>query len=108
MFMLLAQMTAKQFKEQEVERLLGVLQATAAQEDGNIAYAVHVRQNDPRAFVVYELYQDKDACDRHVSLAVVQDILAALAGLLVQPADVVVGPVLSITGRTDLCHTGKT
>lgn len=82
MFLLLAELNAKPSAAQEVEGILRELVGVARAEPGNLAYAVHRQQDKPDAFVVYELYQDRAACDLHLASRPVQQALQRFDALL--------------------------
>ena len=89
MFLLLAELAAKPSVTDEVERVLRSLVDIARDEPGNVIYAVHRHQNSSDCFVLYELYEDRDACDEHVASEPVQRALKRLEPLLVSPPRIV-------------------
>lgn len=82
MLLLLAELHATTATRDEVARLLEGLAQLARTEPGCIAYTLHRRQEDPCAFVLYELYADRAACDAHLGSAPVQAVLERFGSLL--------------------------
>ncbi|GAB3541893.1 hypothetical protein GCM10027343_13040 [Noviherbaspirillum agri] len=82
MFLLLAELNAHPDATHEVGAILQELASAAHREPGNLVYAVHQALETPCHFVVYELYQDKSACDIHLASAPVQQALARFDILL--------------------------
>lgn len=79
MLLLLAELQATTTTRDEVAAALEGLAQLARREPGCIAYTLHRRQDDPCAFVLYELYADRAACDAHLGSAPVQDVLERFA-----------------------------
>lgn len=85
MYLLLAEMTARQSATAEVERILRNLVETTRDEPDAITYNVHRHQDDINRFLVYELYKDRGACDAHLSRDPIKGLIARLQPLLVTP-----------------------
>ncbi len=62
-----ARITAKDDKQDEVLSVLKDLVSRARDESGTVAYALHRHQSDPSVFLVYEQYKDVDALVEHSS-----------------------------------------
>jgi quinol monooxygenase YgiN len=54
-------------KEKEMEAVLRRLVEHTQTEEGTLEYVVHQSAEDPSTFLVYELYEDQAALDRHVT-----------------------------------------
>lgn len=85
MLLLLAELSATPSTRAQVAAALEGLAGQARAEAGCIAYTLHQRQDDPCAFVLYELYADRAACDAHLASPAVQSVLARFDTLLAAP-----------------------
>jgi quinol monooxygenase YgiN len=65
----IAEMTAKPGKEEELKRHLLVLVDHTRQEEGCVQYDLHVSNDDPRKFVFVENWISPEALDRHSKAA---------------------------------------
>lgn len=65
----IAEMTAKPGKEEELKRHLLVLVEQTRQEQGCVQYHLHVSDDDPRKFVFVENWTTSEALDRHTKSA---------------------------------------
>jgi quinol monooxygenase YgiN len=61
----IAEMTARPGKEDELKRHLLVLVDHTRQEEGCVQYDLHVASDDPRRFVLVENWTSAEALDRH-------------------------------------------
>ncbi|MBI3286195.1 MAG: antibiotic biosynthesis monooxygenase [Burkholderiales bacterium] len=85
MLLLLAELQTKPAFTAQVEAILRQLAEVAAQESGNVCYAVHSPQEQPGSFVLYELYRDRHACESHLQSARVQKALQDFESMLLAP-----------------------
>lgn len=91
----IAILTAKPGLEGELQALLSSLAESSRQEPGNLGYDVWRDRDDPRRFVLDEVYQDDEAVSEHRATAHFQDYLARIGGLadrlavVAHPIDVV-------------------
>ena len=65
----IAEMTAKPGKEEELKRHLLVLVEHTRQEEGCVQYHLHVSDDDSRKFVIVENWTTREALDRHARSA---------------------------------------
>ena len=98
MFLLLAELNAKPSAANEVAELLTGLVSVARSEPGNLVYAVHRQHDNPDAFVLYELYKDRAACDAHLAAAPVQQVLQRFETLLLGPPRIVFCDTVATSG----------
>jgi quinol monooxygenase YgiN len=61
----IARWTAKPREEEAVAAALARLAEASRSEPGNLAYQPHRDPDDPRVFVIYEVYVDEDAITAH-------------------------------------------
>ncbi|WP_157644290.1 putative quinol monooxygenase [Bradyrhizobium sp. WSM2793] len=85
MYLLLAEMTARQSATAEVEHILRSLVEMTRDEPDTVTYNAHRHQHDASRFLVYELYKDRGACDAHLSRDPIKGLIARLQPLLVAP-----------------------
>jgi quinol monooxygenase YgiN len=64
-FVLAARLTAAEGNEEKVAELLTELAAASRQEPGCLHYVPCRDPENPRAFLIFEVYQDGDAFDAH-------------------------------------------
>ncbi|WP_420992274.1 putative quinol monooxygenase [Cupriavidus sp. 30B13] len=89
-----AVLTAKEGREVELETLLRGLTAPSRAESGNLRYDLWRDIENPRQFVLDELYQDEAAIDSHRATGHFQDYrsrigdLAERMAVVVRPVDV--------------------
>lgn len=82
LLVVVATITAKPGKEQEVkDLLLSVIEPTRA-ERGNVLYTLHQGTDDPATFVFYENWTSRAELDEHLASPGLQAGLAALADLV--------------------------
>lgn len=98
MFLLLAELNARPEAAQEVEGMLQGLTEVARGEPGNLVYAVHRQQDNRAAFVLYELYRDRAACDAHLASEPVQRVLQRFDTLLAAPPRIVFCDTVATAG----------
>jgi quinol monooxygenase YgiN len=98
MLLLLAELNAKPSAAEEVEGILRGLVDVTRRENGNLAYAVHRQQADRNAFVLYELYKDRAACDVHLASEPVQQALKRFDALLAAAPRIVFCDTVSAAG----------
>ena len=68
-YVVAAKWIAREGLEAEVAAALGRLQAASLQEPGCREYRVHREIDDPRSFLLYELYDDAAAYQAHLESA---------------------------------------
>lgn len=98
MFLLLVELNAKPSAGAEVESVLAELAAVARAEAGNVIYAVHRQQENPQAYVLYELYRDRAAWEAHLAMASVQDALQRFEKLLTAAPRIVCCDTVALAG----------
>jgi quinol monooxygenase YgiN len=98
MLLLLAELNARPGAAKEVSIILQGLADLARHEPGNVAYNVHRQQDNLQAFVLYELYRDRAACDAHLASPPVQQALQRFETLLTAPPRVVFCDTLATAG----------
>ena len=64
---LLAEFTATPGSEARVARLVTALAEQVRAEPGNLAFEVHTKAEQPRAYWIYEVYRDEDAFQTHLT-----------------------------------------
>lgn len=79
---LVAELDAVDGAGDRVARLLADYGRTVQGDDETIVFAAHRRTDDPRRFVVYEVYQDEAGFRRHLERPANAAFNAAVAGLL--------------------------
>ena len=66
MFILMAELKAKEGKAEAAKELLRKLvQTVKASEPGTLIYTVYQRKDDPLTFIVFEQYKDEAAFQTH-------------------------------------------
>ncbi|MGW2817897.1 putative quinol monooxygenase [Streptomyces sp. NPDC001415] len=85
---LLAEFTAREGAEGEVSRLIREYAQKVRDEDGNLAFDVYTKESSPRAFWIFEVYQDQDAFQAHLKAPYGGPFNAALAPLIEEDASV--------------------
>jgi quinol monooxygenase YgiN len=66
-YVLLARWVAKQGEEENVRAALERLARPTREEPGCLMWQPHRDPDDPRVFLIYEQYRDKEALDAHGS-----------------------------------------
>jgi quinol monooxygenase YgiN len=79
---LFAEFTVKEGAEQEVARLVAGLTPRVRAEPGNVRFEPNVRRDDPRRYVIYEVYRDRAAFDAHMGAAYGVEFNAAVNPLI--------------------------
>ena len=98
MFSLLVELNAKPSVADELEKVLSELAKLAGEEPGVLIYAVHRQQENPNAFVLYELYQDRAAWEAHLAIGAVQRALQQFETLLVAAPRIVCCDTVALSG----------
>ncbi|MGQ4484238.1 putative quinol monooxygenase [Streptomyces sp. SAS_281] len=83
---LLAEFTACEGAEDEVAHLLREYAQTVRKEVGNLSFDVYTNASSPRAYLIFETYQDEAAFQRHLTAQYVDPFNAALAPLIEETA----------------------
>lgn len=91
MISLHVELAAREGTTEEVAKVLGALRAETAREAGSVAYAIHRNVDEPRVFLLYELYRDRAACDAHRATEAVTTALERLSALLEGPPRISMG-----------------
>ena len=68
--------------EDRVSQLMTALAEQVRAEPGNIAFEPYTRQDDPRHYIVYEIYRDQSAFDAHITADYGLEFNRELAGLV--------------------------
>lgn len=82
MIVVVAVMKAKAGSENEMEKALRDVMPKVESEEGALVYALHRAKKDPRKFLMYEQYRDKDALNLHGSTPYLADLFAKIGPLL--------------------------
>jgi quinol monooxygenase YgiN len=85
---LLAEFTARDGAEDEVARLLRDYARKVREEEGNLAFDVYTKASNPRAYWIFEVYQDEDAFQAHLKAPYGAPFNAALTPLIEEDASV--------------------
>ncbi|MET7679779.1 antibiotic biosynthesis monooxygenase family protein [Streptomyces sp. NPDC005423] len=85
---LLAEFTAAEGAQDEVARLIGDYALKVREEEGNIAFDVYTRADNPRAFWIFEVYRDEDAFQAHLDAPYGGPFNASLVPLIEEVASV--------------------
>jgi len=64
-YVLTARMTCREGEEERALELIGQLAAASQQEPGSIHYIPHRSVENPRTFLIYEMYRDEAAFEAH-------------------------------------------
>jgi quinol monooxygenase YgiN len=64
---LLAEFTVTPGAEARVAQLVTALADQVRAEPGNLAFEVHTKAEQPRAYWIYEVYRDEDAFQAHLA-----------------------------------------
>jgi quinol monooxygenase YgiN len=79
---LIAKMTAKEGRRDELLAALQPLVAAVQSEPGTVVYALNVSSTEPEVVYFYEIYADQDAVAVHSGSEAMKATGPALAGLL--------------------------
>ena len=78
----LAHLTAKPGCEHALETAILTCAGPTREEEGNINYDVHRREDDPAVFVIYEGWRSQAALDEHFTLPHFTVLMAAAEELV--------------------------
>ena len=84
---LVATLIAKLGKEQALQDMIIKIVPEVKAEDGCIEYAVHVDQDKPGVFVIYEIWASQAALDAHAVGPVLKQLHTRAEELLESPAN---------------------
>lgn len=90
MFLLLVELEANPAFSGELENVLRSLVEVSEGEAGTVYYAVHRPQENRHAFILYELYKDRAAWDRHLHSEPVQEALKHFDTMLLAPPKITI------------------
>lgn len=82
---LYAEFTAREGAATEVARLLRDYALKVRAEEGNLAFDVYTRTDTPRAFWIFEVYQDEAAFQTHLKAPYGPPFNTALTPLIEEP-----------------------
>ncbi|WP_318199330.1 antibiotic biosynthesis monooxygenase family protein [Streptomyces sp. SCL15-4] len=85
---LFAEFTAREGAEHEVSRLIRDYAAKVREEPGNLAFDVYTKASSPRAFWIFEVYEDEDAFQAHLRAPYGGPFNTALSPLIEEDASV--------------------
>ncbi|GAA3122132.1 hypothetical protein GCM10010449_49990 [Streptomyces rectiviolaceus] len=85
---LLAEFTARDGAKEEVARLLLDYAKKVREEEGNLAFDIYTKATSPRAYWIFEMYQDEDAFQTHLKAPYGGPFNTALAPLIEEDASV--------------------
>ena len=81
-----AELTAKPGKEDDLRAALTGLIAPTRSEEGCVEYLLHESTDQPGRFVFYENWKSREALDRHLQTPYLQALGARSGELLAEPA----------------------
>ena len=82
MLVVIATMTAQAGKEQEMEKALLDIIPQVENETGTLAYVLHRVRKEPRKFIMYEKYRDKESFKLHGATPYFAELFGAIGPLL--------------------------
>ena len=82
MIVVVAILTAKQGKEQEMEDALKWVMPQVEAEEGTLQYVLHRAKKEPGKFLFYEKYRDKAALNVHGSTPYFSELFSRIGPLL--------------------------
>ncbi len=82
MIVVVAVMKVQEGKEQEMEKAVTEIVPKVATEEGTLAYVINQAKKDPRTFLIYEKYQDKEALKLHSSTQYFAEFFEKISPLL--------------------------
>lgn len=82
MLVVIATMMAQAGKEQEMEKALLDMIPTVEAEEGTLVYALHRVRKEPRTFIMYERYRDKESFQRHGATPYFAELFGKIGPLL--------------------------
>jgi len=82
MLVVIATMTAQAGKEQEMEKTLLDIIPKVEGEAGTLAYALHRVRKEPRKFIMYEKYRDKESFQHHGATSYFAELFGSIGPLL--------------------------
>ncbi|WP_055527954.1 putative quinol monooxygenase [Streptomyces graminilatus] len=85
---LLAEFTAREGAEDEVARLISDYALKVREEEGNLAFDVYTKAAAPRAFWIFEVYEDEEAFQAHLKAPYGAPFNAVLTPLIEEDASV--------------------
>ncbi len=82
MLVVIATMTAQAGKEQEMEKALLDIIPKVETEAGTLTYALHRVRKEPRKFIMYEKYRDKESFQHHGATPYFAELFGKIGPLL--------------------------
>jgi len=82
MLVVIAIMKAQAGKEQEMERALMEMIPKVQAEQGTMTYALHRVRKEPRKFIMYEKYRDKESFQHHGATPYFAELFGSIGPLL--------------------------
>jgi quinol monooxygenase YgiN len=82
MLVVIATMTAQAGKEQEMEKALLDIIPKVDGEAGTLAYVLHRVKKEPRKFIIYEKYRDKESLQHHGATPYFAELFGKIGPLL--------------------------
>jgi quinol monooxygenase YgiN len=79
---IVAKLKAKPGSEKQMEEALTSMVGKTREEQGCLQYILHKSNQDPTAFVFYEVYQDQAALDAHGKTPHMAEMFGKVGGLL--------------------------
>jgi quinol monooxygenase YgiN len=80
-----AEMTAKPGREEDLRKALLALITPTRREDGCVQYDLHIHSTDPARFLFYENWASEAHLERHAASPHLTAFLEAADGLLTEP-----------------------
>jgi quinol monooxygenase YgiN len=85
MIIVVATMKAKEGEQEKLEKALRGIVPQVEAEAGTLAYALHRDKAEPRKFLFYEKYRDKEALNFHSATPYFLDLFGKIGPLLDGP-----------------------
>jgi len=80
--LLVAELTAKEGKEEEMKKVLVAMVAPTRKEEGCLCYNLHQSKKNPAQFMFYEQWAGKEALNKHGQSPHMKKMQAGLKGLV--------------------------
>jgi quinol monooxygenase YgiN len=86
---LIAKSIAKKGSEDTVKKELLSLVAPTRKEKGCILYNFHIETDNKNTFVFYEIWENKEALDKHIQTNSFKNVMNKINDLLEKPMEVI-------------------
>lgn len=92
---LLAEFTVKSGFEERVAQLVADFGRLVRDEPGNLVFDVYTKESNPRAYWIFEVYQDEAAFEKHITAPYGQPFNAELTQMIEEDGSVLTLNVVS-------------